>query len=100
MRTLEEVVSGVFGVEPQSLDESSSPESVEGWDSMGHVNLVTALEQHFNVSIDIDDVMEMGSVGKIREILVAYGDRARATGRRRRTGSQRPCGAPSTSWGR
>ena len=76
MRTLEEVVSGVFGVEPQSLDEGSSPESVEGWDSMGHVNLVTALEQHFNVSIDIDDVMEMGSVGKIREILVAYGVRA------------------------
>ncbi|TME90677.1 MAG: acyl carrier protein [Chloroflexi bacterium] len=76
MRTLEEVVSGVFGVEPQSLDESSSPQSVEGWDSMGHVNLVTALEQHFNVSIDIDDVMEMGSVGKIREILVAYGVRA------------------------
>jgi acyl carrier protein len=76
MRTLEEVVSSVFGVEPQSLDESSSPESVEGWDSMGHVNLVTALEQHFNVSIDIDDVMEMGSVGKIREILVAYGVRA------------------------
>ena len=76
MRTLEEVVSGVFGVEPQSLDESSSPQSVEGWDSMGHVNLVTALEQHFDVSIDIDDVMEMGSVGKIREILVAYGVRA------------------------
>jgi len=76
MRTLEEVVSSVFGVEPQSLDEGSSPESVEGWDSMGHVNLVTALEQHFNVSIDIDDVMEMGSVGKIREILVAYGVRA------------------------
>jgi acyl carrier protein len=76
MRTLEEVVSSVFGVEPQSLDESSSPESVEGWDSMGHVNLVTALEQHFDVSIDIDDVMEMGSVGKIREILVGYGVRA------------------------
>ena len=76
MRTVEEIVSGVFGVEPQSLDESSSPESVEGWDSMGHVNLVTALEQHLNVSIDIDDVMEMGSVGKIREILLAYGVRA------------------------
>ena len=76
MRTLEEVVSSVFGVEPQSLDESSSPDSVEGWDSMRHVNLVTALEQHFNVSIDIDDVMEMGSVGKIRKILLAYGVQA------------------------
>jgi len=76
MRTIEEVVSGVFGVEAESLDESSSPDSVEGWDSMGHVNLVTALEQHFNVSIDIDDVMEMASVGKIRKVLLAYGVRA------------------------
>jgi acyl carrier protein len=76
MRTIEEVVSSVFGVERESLDESSSPESVEGWDSMGHVNLITALEQHFNVSIDIDDVMEMASVRKIRETLLAYGVRA------------------------
>jgi len=76
MQTVEDVVSSVFGVERESVDESSSPSSVEGWDSMGHVNLVTALEQHLNVSIDIDDVMEMGSVGKIREILLAYGVRA------------------------
>jgi acyl carrier protein len=75
MRTIEEVVSGVFGVERETVDESSSPESVEGWDSMGHVNLVTALEQNFNVSLDIDDVMEMANVRKIREILLAYGVR-------------------------
>jgi len=75
MRTIEQVVSSVFGVERESVDESSSPESVEGWDSMGHVNLVVALEQTFNVSIDIDDMMEMVSVRKIREIMLAYGVR-------------------------
>ena len=75
MATVEDVVSSVFGVERESLDESSSPESVEGWDSMGHVNLVAALEQRFNVSIDIDDVMQMANVGKIRQILAAYGVR-------------------------
>ena len=75
MRTIEQVVSSVFGVERESVDESSSPESVEGWDSMGHVNLVVALERTFNVSIDIDDMMEMVSVRKIREIMLAYGVR-------------------------
>ena len=73
MRTIEEVMSSVFGVERETIDESSSPQSVEGWDSMGHVNLITALEQAFNVSIDIDDVMEMGDVRKIRQILLGYG---------------------------
>ena len=73
MSTVEEVVSRVFGIEPGSIDESSSPESVEGWDSMGHLNLVAALEHDFNVSIDIGDVMEMVSVKRIREILLRYG---------------------------
>jgi acyl carrier protein len=71
--TVEDVVSRVFGVDPGSLDESSSPESVEGWDSMGHLNLVAALEHDFNVSIDIGDVMEMVSVRRIKDILLQYG---------------------------
>jgi acyl carrier protein len=75
VRSVEEVVSGVFGVEPGSVDESSSPETVEGWDSMGHLNLVAALEKTFNVSLDIGDVMEMVNVRRIREILLAYGVR-------------------------
>jgi acyl carrier protein len=72
---IEELVSQVFGAEPGSIDASSSPESVEGWDSMGHLNLIAALEKRFNVSIDIGDAMEMVSVRRIREILVDYGVR-------------------------
>jgi acyl carrier protein len=74
--TVEEVVSHVFGVERGSVDQSSCPETVEGWDSMGHLNLVAALEKAFNVSIDIGDAMEMADVRKIRQILLEYGVRA------------------------
>jgi len=76
LSTVEEVVATVFGVDPDDLDETSSPESIEGWDSMGHLNLVAALEKAFKVSIDIGDVMEMVSVKRIREILLDYGRRA------------------------
>ncbi len=75
MSSVEEVVCQVFGAEPGSIDAGSSPESVEGWDSMGHLNLIAALEKRFNVSIDIGDVMEMVSVRRIREILLDYGVR-------------------------
>jgi acyl carrier protein len=74
--TVEEIVARVFGAEPASLGASSSPESVEGWDSMGHLNLIASLEKDFNVSIDIGDAMEMVSVKRIREILLDYGVRA------------------------
>lgn len=76
MRTVEEVVSEVFGVERESVNDSSCPETVDGWDSMGHVNLLVALEEHFNVSIDIGDVIEMVSVRKIRQVLLEYGVRS------------------------
>ena len=74
--TVEDVVARVFGAEPASLGATSSPESVEGWDSMGHLNLIAALEKDFSVSIDIGDVMEMVTVQRIREILLDYGVRA------------------------
>jgi acyl carrier protein len=73
MTTVEAVVSRVFGVD---VDEDSSPETVEGWDSMGHLNLVAALEKSFDVSIDIGDAMEMVSVRRIKEILLDYGVRS------------------------
>jgi len=71
--TVEAVVSRVFGVD---VHEDSSPETVEGWDSMGHLNLVAALEKSFDVSIDIGDAMEMVSVRRIKEILLDYGVRS------------------------
>ena len=75
MSALTEVVAQAFGVEPDGIDESSSPETVEGWDSMGHLNLIAALEKRFNISIDIGDAMEMVSVERIRTILLDYGVR-------------------------
>lgn len=72
MTTVEGVVSRVFGLD---VDENSSPETVEGWDSMGHLNLVAALEKSFSVSIDIGDAMDMVSVRRIKEILLDYGVR-------------------------
>ena len=73
VRALEDVVAQVFGVDSSGVDDTSSPETVEGWDSMGHLNLIAALEKRFNVSLDIGDAMEMISVQRIRAILLDYG---------------------------
>ena len=73
MTTVEDLVARVFGVERRDIDERSSPETVEGWDSMGHLNLVMELERSFKLSIAIADAIEMANVRKIKEILRGYG---------------------------
>lgn len=75
MITVEDVIADVFGVDRDAVDDTASPTTIEGWDSMGHLNLVCALEDRFRVSIDIADAMEMVSVARIKELLLGYGVR-------------------------
>ena len=75
MTTVEDVIADVFGVDRQAIDGAGSPETIEGWDSMGHLNLVCALEERFHVSIDIADAMDMVSVARIKQLLLEYGVR-------------------------
>jgi len=46
---------------------------VEKWDSLAHMSLVAALEDEFDVMLDTDDVIDLSSFGKAREILGKYG---------------------------
>jgi acyl carrier protein len=73
MKRLEEVFAEVFRLNVAQVDDSLTPEHVRGWDSLGHLRLVTVLEESFGVAFEGDDVMEMESVGKIREILAKRG---------------------------
>ena len=59
----------LFGCDPASLTEDSSPDNVPGWDSMQHLNLVTSLEAEFHISLDEQQVVEMLSFGLIVQIL-------------------------------
>ena len=47
-------------------------QGVEAWDSVGHMTLVAALEDAFNISLDTDDIIDLSSFEKGQEILAKY----------------------------
>jgi len=64
------IAADVLGVKPETLSPSSSPESVENWDSVQHLNLVLAIEQQFGLEFapeDIDQMKNLGSIASIAE---------------------------------
>ena len=71
--TVEVIVGEVFNLDPGNVTDLSSKETLEEWDSMGHLSLITNLEEHYKVSLSIADAMEMTSVQKIKAILKDYG---------------------------
>lgn len=53
--------------------ESLRYRGIEAWDSLAHMSLIAALEDEFDIMIDTDDVIDMSSFGKAREILARHG---------------------------
>lgn len=63
------VVSKVLSVPADSIDDESSPENIESWDSMKQMNLVLALEQEFAIRFSDERIVEMLSVRLIAEAI-------------------------------
>ena len=47
-------------------------QGVELWDSVGHMTLVAALEDAFDIMMDTDDIIDLSSYEKGMEILKKY----------------------------
>jgi acyl carrier protein len=63
----------VFSIEPERFSLDLVPEDVLRWDSLGHMELVTNLEETFNVQFEVDEISEMSSGRKVVELLQAKG---------------------------
>ena len=66
---LQTIFKDAFGIE--TLADEMSIDTVDGWDSMGHVALASTLEAIFSVSFDVDELMEMEDIRKIVKIVGA-----------------------------
>lgn len=64
-----QIVSDVMGTPIANLNDESSPDTIEKWNSLNHLNLVAAVEFEFNIALDPEDMMEMLSISLIKIIL-------------------------------
>ena len=55
-----------------NFNENLKYNDIPEWDSIGHMNLISGLEEGLNISIDTDDVVDFSSFKKGIEILKKY----------------------------
>lgn len=61
-----------FGVEDAEL-AGLAYQSIPAWDSVGHMNLISLLEDAYGIMMDTDDIIDFNSYEKGKEILSRYG---------------------------
>ncbi len=58
-----------FNAPPHVITIETTPDDVEGWDSVGHLELAACLESVFGVTFDVDELMEMENVREIVRVV-------------------------------
>jgi len=56
---IKNVMAAVFEVPAEQINDDSSPDYIESWDSLKHINLVVALEEEFRIEFLDDEIIEL-----------------------------------------
>ena len=62
-----------LSIETKKFDEKIKYNEIPEWDSIGHMTLMSGLEEGFGITIDTDDIVDFSSFKKGFEILGKYG---------------------------
>ena len=75
---IKQIFCDVLGVSESEVNDNTSYNSFEAWDSLKHLEFIAKLEEEFNIDIEMDDVIAMESFRKIKEIMEKYLDKKKS----------------------
>ena len=62
-----------FDINSGALGPGLKYESIQEWDSIGHMGLIAELEDSFDISMEMDDIIDFSSYKKGIELIAKYG---------------------------
>lgn len=71
---LNKIICNTFNIkDANDIKDDMGPDEIKKWDSLAHVELVSALEEEFEINFDVVDISRMYTIGDIKKILGKYG---------------------------
>ena len=68
-KKLKNIMSIVFELKSNEINDDSSPENIEKWDSLKHMMLIGAIEDEFDIQFTNDEMLELLNYKLIKLIL-------------------------------
>lgn len=62
-------MSDVFLVDINEINNNTSPDNLPQWDSIGHLNLISSIEEEFNFKFDDEQITQMLNFKLVIEII-------------------------------
>ena len=67
LETLNGIFRAVFNDSSIEVKSETTADDVDGWDSLSHIQLVTAVEEHFSIKFKLREIMKFKNVGDMCE---------------------------------
>lgn len=67
---LNEVFQDVFDDEDITVNDATTADDIEDWDSLEHINLIVAVENAFGMKFNMGEVNTMKNVGEMVDIIM------------------------------
>lgn len=68
-KRLNEVFQDVFDDETIEVNDDTTAEDIDDWDSLEHINLIAAIELEFGMKFTMGQVVTMKNVGEMVDII-------------------------------
>ena len=62
-----------LAIDDKKFNEKIKYNDIPEWDSIGHMTLISGLEEEFKITMDTDDIIDFSSFKKGYKILSRYG---------------------------
>jgi len=66
---LQPIFQDIFEDDELSITAESNADTVEGWDSLAHINLIFSIEQEFEIKFALGELEAMKNVGDMVELM-------------------------------
>ena len=70
LHRVQRTVADLFALPVTDITPETSPDTIETWDSLQHLNLVLAIEQEFGVQFAPEDIAQILCVADIVTLLI------------------------------
>lgn len=71
LKKYENVFTEVLQINNETL-QGLEYQGIQAWDSVGHMTLIAALEEAFDIVMDMEDIIDFSSFEKGKEIMKKY----------------------------
>ena len=67
---VQDIFRDIFDVDDLVISNTTNSDEIEDWDSLNHINLVSAIEKEFKIKFALGELMAIKDVGAMVDLMI------------------------------